>query len=55
MDEETNAMKFSEDFTMPAYSDLQSIENWVNVHPSILKVGRCTHTDAPDNLDEEEK
>jgi hypothetical protein len=55
MDEETNAMKFAEDFSMPSYSELQSFENWVNVHPSILKVGRCTHTEAPENLDEEEK
>ena len=25
------------------------------MHPSILKVGRCTHTEPPEHLDEEEK
>ena len=55
MDEETQAMKFAEDFAMPSFSELQSTETWVNVHPSILKVGRCTHTEAPEHLDEEEK
>ena len=40
---------------MPSFSELQSPETWVNVHPSILKVGRCTHTEPPEYLDEEEK
>jgi len=40
---------------MPSFTELQNIENWCNVHPSILKVGRCTHVEPPADLPEEER
>ena len=57
MDEETNEMKFSEDFAMQPCNELQSLENWSNLHPTILKVGRTTHVDTepPEEWDEERK
>lgn len=54
LDEETNLMKFAEEFAMPSTEELKSLEAWSNVAPSILKNGRTTHM-APDGLDEEAK
>ena len=48
-------MKFAEDFQMPSVTELSNLETWVNVHPSILKAGRCTHLELPEGMDEEEK
>jgi hypothetical protein len=55
IDEETQQMKFAEDFQMPSVTELSNLETWVNVHPSILKAGRCTHLELPEGMDEEEK
>lgn len=54
LDEETNEMKFAEDFTMPATDELKSLETWGNLHPIILKAGRTTHF-APTGMEEEER
>jgi hypothetical protein len=54
LDEETNQMKFAEDFSFPSTEDLKSLEAWSNVQPSILKVGRTSHI-APEGMDEETK
>jgi radial spoke head protein 4/6 len=54
IDEETNLMKFAEEFTMPSCDELKSLETWSNVAPSILKNGRTTYI-APEGLDEEAK
>jgi len=32
---------------------LKTLENWAHFWPSILKVGRCTHT-QPEGMEEEE-
>jgi hypothetical protein len=47
-------MKFTEDFTMPSTAELQSLENWSNMHATILKIGRTTHLDLepPEDLDD---
>lgn len=55
IDEETQQMKFVEDFQMPGVTELADIGTWVNVHPMILKAGRCTYPPAPEDLDEEKK
>lgn len=52
IDEETNLMKFAEDFAMPGTDELKSLENWSNVATSILKNGRTAYV-APPDLDEE--
>jgi len=54
IDEETNLMKFAEEFAMPSSEELKSLETWSNVAPSVLKNGRTTHM-APEGLDEEAK
>lgn len=54
IDEETNLMKFAEEFAMPSSEELKSLETWSNVAPSILKNGRTTHL-APEGLDDEAK
>jgi len=43
LDEETNEVKFSEEFTFPKTDELKDIKSWCNVHQIILKAGRCTH------------
>lgn len=50
-------MKFAEEFTMPSTSELQSLENWSNLHATILKIGRTTHLDLepPEEWDEDAK
>jgi hypothetical protein len=57
VDEETNEIKYSEDFSMPSTTDLSSLENWSNLNPTILKVGRTTHVDTepPEEWDDEKK
>lgn len=52
-EEGTKELKFAEDFSMPSTSELATTSTWVNVHPSILKVGRCTHAE-PENVPEDE-
>lgn len=54
MDEETNEMKFAEEFAMPGTDELKSFEVWGNLHPVLLKAGRCTHIE-PLGMEEEEK
>lgn len=36
-------MKFTEEFSMPQTDELRSLESWVNIEASILKVGRTAH------------
>jgi len=57
IDEETNEMKYTEDFIMPATSELSALDKWCNLNPTILKVGRTTHvdTEAPEEWDDEKK
>ena len=43
IDEETNKMKFAEEFAVPSTEELKSLEAWANTQASILKVGRTTH------------
>ena len=54
MDEETNEMKFAEEFAMPGTEELKSLEVWGNLHPVILKAGRTTHIE-PEGMADEEK
>lgn len=54
IDEETNLMKFTEDFAMPGTEELKSMEAWSNVSQSILKNGRTAYV-APGDLDDEAK
>lgn len=54
IDEETNEMKFAEDFSMPATDELKSLDTWGNLHPIILKAGRTTHY-APSGMEDEER
>jgi hypothetical protein len=46
-------MKFSEEFSMPGTTELASLENWSNLHPTILKIGRTTHLEPSADLDED--
>ena len=39
MDEETNLMKFSEEFQMPSTEEFKDPANWMNVQPLLLKQG----------------
>lgn len=55
IDEESGEMKFAEEFTMPGTDDLKLIEKWGNLHPLILKCGRCTHIEPEGIEDEEER
>ena len=52
LDEETNEVKFAEEFAFPKTDELRAIGAWMNVHQIILQAGRTTHV-AP-NLPEEE-
>jgi len=54
IDDETNEMKFAEDFVMPSTDELKSLETWGNLCPMILKAGRTTHAE-PENMDDEAK
>jgi len=42
-DEETNEIKFAEEFPFPSVDELKSLETWGNIHPLILKAGRTKH------------
>lgn len=53
LDEETNEVKFSEEFAFPKTEELRDIKSWSNVHQVILKAGRTTHV-APAGVGEEE-
>jgi len=50
-------MKFSEEFTMPSTNELQSLENWSNMHATILKIGRTTHLslEPPEDMPDDQK
>ena len=52
-DEETKEVKFAEEFVMPKTDELRALTAWANVHPIILKNGRCEHYVAP-GLSEED-
>lgn len=43
IDEETNEMKFAEEFGMPGTEELKSLEAWGNVSSIILNAGTTTH------------
>ena len=43
IDEETNEMKFDEEFVMGDTETLKALTEWGNVHPIILQGGRTTH------------
>lgn len=51
-DEDTNEIKFAEDFVMPGTEDLKSTETWGNLHGEILKCGRTSHF-APVGMEED--
>lgn len=53
VDEESNEVKFSEEFAFPKTEELRDIKAWSNVHEVILQAGRCTHL-PPEGLGEEE-
>lgn len=53
LDEETNEVKFAEEFAFPKTEELRDIKSWCNVHQIILKAGRCTHL-APEGVSEED-
>ena len=52
MDEETNAVKFSEEGADVSTEALKSLEGWCHYPAIILNAGRCTHQE-PDIADEE--
>lgn len=54
IDEETNEMKYAEEFAMPPLEELKSLEAWGNLHSIILKAGRVTHAE-PEGMDDEAK
>ena len=53
LDEETNDVKFSEEFSFPKTEELRDIKSWSNVHQIILQAGRTTHV-APEGVGEED-
>ena len=42
-DDETNQVKFGEEFAFPKTEELRDIKTWGNVHQIILRAGRVTH------------
>lgn len=52
IDEETNEVKPTEEFAVPATEDLKSLESWAHKNPILLKAGRCTHLE-PLGMEEE--
>lgn len=54
MEEDTNAIKFSDEGPDMGTEALKSLEAWCHYPPLILKAGRCTHPE-PDIADEEAK
>jgi len=54
MDEETNLMKFSEEFQMPATEELKDPAKWVNVQPLLLKCGRTSYYIPPELQDNDD-
>ena len=53
LDDETNEVKFSEEFAFPKTDELKDIKNWCNVHQIILQAGRTTHQ-TPTGVPEED-
>lgn len=54
IDEETNAVKLSEEFAIPGTEELKGLETWAHRHQNILLAGRCSHI-APTGMSEEQK
>ena len=54
IDEETQEMKFAEEFVVPGTDELKSLEVWANLHPVVLKCGRTTHL-IPEGKTEEDE
>jgi len=56
-EENPNEIKYNEEFQMPSTQDLNNLENWSNLHPTILKIGRTTHlySEPPEEWDEDRK
>ena len=54
IDEDTNEMKFDEEFKVPDTETLRDPKSWGNLHQIILKNGRTTHL-APDVPEEEQE
>ena len=53
-DDETNEMKFDEEFVMPDTDALKNLTEWGNLHQIILRAGRTTHLQPdPDPSDPE--
>ena len=52
LDDETNEVKFAEEFAFPKTDELRDVKAWSNVHPIILQAGRCSH--LPPNVGEED-
>ena len=55
LDEETNEVKFSEEFAFPKTDELKAINAWANTHAALLQVGRCTHKKPTGEPTEEEQ
>jgi len=51
-DEEINALKYTEDWTLPGTEELKSLESWGHLPNVILKNGRTSHY-IPVGLDDE--
>jgi len=54
IDDETNEIKFAEEFAFPSVDELKSLETWGNVHPIILNAGRTKHY-IDESIPEEER
>lgn len=54
IDEETNKMKFSDEFQMPSTEELRDPANWQNAQPLLLKCGRTSYY-IPEELKDDEE
>jgi radial spoke head protein 4A len=54
VDEETNEMKFAEEWAIPGTDELKSLETWTHLPACVLKAGRISHL-PPTHLPEEEQ
>lgn len=46
------ALEFEDEFKLPEFAELVTLESWVHVAPSVLRLGRITHWIDP-SLNEE--
>ena len=53
MNEETNEVEYTPEFTIPKTEELKTLEGWSNVHAHINKAGRIAHI-APQGMNEED-